>query len=307
MATILLTGGTGFIGRHFCTEATALGYHVIVLTRHLQRAQIVLPASVELIADLSHLETHRQIDMVVNLAGEPLGDKRWSESRKALFFTSRVDFTDKLYQFFFERQQVPDVVVSGSAIGYYGHSEDALDEDGEFVDGFSHQLCYQWEASARQFESLGSRVCLLRTGIVLGHQGALAKMLPAFKLGLGGSLGDGRQFMSWIHIHDMVRVIVHCIQDSSVVGAVNATAPNPVRNRDFARILGAVLRRPTVLPMPAWLVNLLFGQMGVELLLQGQRVLPKKLSNTGFEFTYQQLHPALENIASTNGIMNKNS
>lgn len=307
MQTILLTGGTGFIGSHFCMAAVAQGHQVIVLTRNIKKARVTMPAAVRFISDLSQIEADQKIDAIVNLAGESLGDKRWSESRKALFFSSRVDFTDKLYRFFAARQQVPKVVVSGSAVGYYGPSEEAVDETSDVVDGFSHQLCGQWENSAHQFESLGSRVCLLRTGIVLGRQGALSKMLPPFRLGLGGPVGDGHQFMSWIHIEDMVRVIKFCIDNNTIVGAINATAPHPERNKDFSRILGGVLRRPASLPMPSWMIKLLFGQMGVELLLQGQQVIPKKLTQTGFEFIYQRLPPALENIVGSEFANDKNS
>jgi hypothetical protein len=218
-----------------------------------------------------------------------------------VFIASRVETTDALYRFFVTREKPPKVVINGSAIGYYGGGngdDQQITEDGDATDSFSHQLCTQWEQSARQFESLGSRVCYLRTGIVLGQQGALQKMLPAFWLALGGPMGDGTQWMSWIHIDDMVNLMVYCIEQEGVNGPVNATAPFPVRNRDFSKTLGAVLNRPAVITLPKKIVTLLFGEMAQELLLQGKCVIPKKLNDMGFEFKYTQLKYALDDLLS---------
>ena len=187
-------------------------------------------------------------------------------------------------------------MISGSAIGYYGPGEQAVDETTAPVDGFSHQLCRTWENSARRFEALGCRICYLRTGIVLGEEGALARMLPAFKLGLGGPIGNGLQWMSWIHINDMVELIVHCINNPEIAGAINATAPNPVTNQEFSATLAGLLERPNFFRMPAFMIKLLFGEMGEELLLQGQKVLPAKALNSRFKFQFSNLKGALSNI-----------
>ena len=296
MTSILVTGGSGFIGRHFCQAADQLGFQLYVLTRNPEAAAQRLPKSVQLISRLSELSVDYVPDIVLNLAGEPLANGRWTHRRKQKFYDSRVNTTDSLFDFFASREKPPKLVISGSAIGYYGPGEQAVDETGGIVDGFSHQLCRTWENSARRFESLGCRVCYLRTGIVLGEEGALARMMPAFKLGLGGPIGSGKQWMSWIHIDDMVAIIFHCINNPQIQGAVNATTPNPVTNRDFSATLATVLKRPNYLAMPAVMVKILFGEMGVELLLQGQKVVPAKVLGTSFEFKYANLKAALKNI-----------
>jgi uncharacterized protein (TIGR01777 family) len=296
MTSILVTGGSGFIGRHFCEAATQLGMQLCVLTRDPESTARKLPDSVQLVSRLSELSADYAPEVVLNLAGEPLADGRWTHRRKQKFYDSRINTTDSLYDFFANRKTAPKLLISGSAIGYYGPGEQAVDESGGVVDGFSHQLCRTWENSAKRFESLGCRICYLRTGIVLGEEGALARMLPAFKLGLGGPIGSGKQWMSWIHIEDMVAIILHCINNPEIQGAVNATAPNPVINRDFSATLAAALKRPNYLAMPAIIVKILFGEMGEELLLQGQRVVPTKMLGSRFEFEYVNLKAALKNI-----------
>lgn len=296
MNSIFLTGGSGFIGQHFCNHAEKLGFQLCVLTRKPDAAAARLPVSVRLITQLNELEDDYAPDIIVNLAGEPLAAGRWTRRRKQRFYESRVTLTDQLYDFFAAREHRPKVMISGSAIGYYGPGNQPVDENSSAVDGFSHQLCHAWEQSAKRFETLGCRVCYLRTGIVLGEEGALARMLPPFKMALGGPIGSGRQGMSWIHVDDMVAVIAHCINNPEMVGAVNSTAPNPVSNAQFSAALGSVLKRPAVLPMPAFMVKILFGEMGEELLLQGQYVLPNKLLATEFTFQYPDLENALEAV-----------
>lgn len=298
MTSILITGGSGFIGQHFCNYADQLGFQLCVVTRNPEAAAARLPASVRLIQGLSELEEDYAPEVIVNLAGEPLAAGRWTQRRKQRFYDSRINITDRLYDFFARRSHKPSVVISGSAIGYYGPSDKPVDECSAAVDGFSHQLCKTWEQSAKRFETLGSRVCYLRTGIVLGEEGALARMLPPFKMALGGPIGSGKQGMSWIHIDDMVGVILHCINNPKISGPVNATAPNSVSNAQFSASLGVALHRPAVLPMPAFMVKLLFGEMGEELLLQGQYVLPNKLLANDYPFQYPDLDKALQQIVA---------
>jgi uncharacterized protein (TIGR01777 family) len=298
MQTVLVTGGSGFIGRHFCRAASQFGWHLIVLSRSPAKAKMVLPEAVQIVSNLNQIAADESIDVVVNLAGEPLAESRWTDGKKEKFYASRSGLTDSLYSFFRERELAPATLVSGSAIGYYGSGSDPKHEESAVVDGFSHQLCNSWEKSANQFQSLGTRVCTLRTGIVLGDQGALAKMLLPFKCGLGGPIGDGRQMMSWIHITDMVNVLLHCIADTGLSGPINATAPNPVDNKTFVKALGKTLHRPVALPMPGFMVRLLFGEMGVELLLQGQCVIPQKLQQNGFRFEFPSLPQALDDLLS---------
>lgn len=294
----LVTGGSGFIGSHYCRSALAAGDQLTVLTRQPERTAKLLPSTkaLTLISSLAELDGMAPFDRLVNLAGEPLADGRWGKARKAAFYASRVELTRQLVDRFVELGHAPSAVVSGSAIGYYGHGSEPLGEDGSPSDGFSHQLCHAWEQAALGFEDLGARVVLLRTGIVLGEQGALVKMLPAFKLALGGPIGSGQQWMSWVHIDDMVGLIEHALAQSDLRGALNATAPNPVVNSDFSRALGAALRRPARLQMPALAVKLLFGEMGVELLLNGQNIVPAKALESGYQFAYPELGSALQSL-----------
>jgi hypothetical protein len=271
-------------------------WSIIVLSRSIQSARKVLPTKTRFIGDLNEIEPGIQIDAVLNLAGEPLAEGRWTEARKLSIYESRVDFTTLLFQFFRNRGQVPNVLLAGSAIGFYGPGSESIDESGSWNDGFSHRLCAAWEQSALQFEDLGTRVCLIRTGIVLGELGALAKMLTPFKLGLGGPIGQGHQYMSWIHIKDMIGILQFCLSDLSLKGPINATSPNAVTNKDFSRILASVLKRPAVIPLPEMMVKVLFGEMGTELLLQGQRIYPRRILKAGFEYQYSDLRLALSDI-----------
>lgn len=269
-----------------------------MLSRNSSVAATTLPATVKIIENLNQLGG-KPIDILVNLTGEPIADKRWSKKRKLQIVESRINTTQGLYDFFKSQGRAPQTVISGSAIGYYGGgtaNNQKVTENGAIEQNFSHNLCSAWEQTAQQFEALGSRVCLLRTGIVLGPQGALKKLLPVFKFGLGGPIASGQQWMSWVHLDDMVDIIIYCIQHVNLRGAVNATAPKPVTNREFAKILGGVLNRPAIAPMPAAIVKLIFGQMGKELMLDGQRVIPDKLHQQGFKFKYSELQAALIQI-----------
>lgn len=296
MKTILVTGGSGFIGRNLCKRLVDKFEQLIVLSRNPVEAAKVLPNSVKIISDLTQI--NQPVDILVNLAGEPIADKRWSEKRKAAISQSRIYNTQLLFEHFKASDTSPSVVISGSAVGYYGGglaNNQSVTENGAVEPNFSSKLCADWENAAQLFDQLGSRVCLLRTGIVLGEQGALSKLLPAFRLGLGGPIATGKQWMPWIHIEDMVEIIIYAIQND-IDGPINCTAPQPVTNREFAKTLGKVLKRPAVAPMPAPMVKLLFGQMGDELMVQGQSVIPQKLQQKGFQFKYSQLESALVEI-----------
>lgn len=296
MKTILVTGGSGFIGRNLCKRLVDKLEQLIVLSRNPVEAAKVLPNSVKIISDLTQI--NQPVDILVNLAGEPIADKRWSEKRKAAISQSRIHNTQLLFEHFKASDTSPSVVISGSAVGYYGGglaNNQSVTENGAVEPNFSSKLCADWENAAQLFDQLGSRVCLLRTGIVLGEQGALSKLLPAFRLGLGGPIATGKQWMPWIHIEDMVEIIIYAIQND-IDGPINCTAPQPVTNREFAKTLGKVLKRPAVVPMPAPMVKLLFGQMGDELMVQGQSVIPQKLQQKGFQFKYSQLESALVEI-----------
>ncbi|MDO7085614.1 TIGR01777 family oxidoreductase [Pseudocolwellia sp. AS88] len=308
---ILITGGTGFIGTKLCSVLHKQHHRLVVVTRHPEKAKSAAKVnvvsdesskgSVKFISSLQKIKKEEVFDAVINLAGEPIADKRWSNVRKQEILNSRLDTTSSLIEYFNETEHKPKLFISGSAIGYYGiaESNESIDEYGSGDNSFSSELCQQWEALAVEAETLGIRTCLLRTGVVLGKNGgALSKMLPPFKLGLGGKIGSGKQWMSWIHLDDLVGIILHCIVNEEVKGAINGTAPEPKTNADFSQSLGKALNRPTVLPMPAFVIKLLMGNMGEELLLAGKKIIPAKALATGYVFKYPKLDAALVDIVS---------
>ncbi len=291
---ILITGGTGFIGSVLCSRLLEDQHHLVVLSRHPETLQ----SPVQGIGSLSDLTDAMIFDAVINLAGEPIVEKRWSDGQKQRILRSRLDTTQALIAYFTRIEPKPKVFISGSAIGYYGtgRTNESIDETGVGDDSFSSQICRQWETIAIQAQPLGIRTCLLRTGIVLGNGGALGKMLGPFKLGAGGRMGDGTQWMSWIHINDLIGIILHCIEHDGIQGPVNGTSPHPVTNQQFTEALGKVLNRPTFFSMPGVVIKLLMGQMGEELLLTGKKILPKKIQEAGYTFVYENLEQALADV-----------
>lgn len=291
---VLITGGSGFIGRALCAALAERGHRVHVLTRDPHAAAQRLGRDVVL---ARRLDDVGPVDAVVNLQGENLGAGRWTATRRAAFVRSRVDSTRELVAWIARQEARPRVLVNGSAIGWYGdRGDEVLGEDAAPGDDFSARLCRDWEAAAQAAEALGLRVARLRIGVVLDRSGgALAQMLPAFRLGAGGPVGSGRQWWSWITRHDLVRMIVWLLEHPEARGAFNATAPEPLRQADFARALGAALHRPARLPMPAWTLRLMFGEMA-SLLLGSQRVLPRAAQDAGFTFEHPRLAPALETL-----------
>jgi len=291
---ILITGGTGFIGSALCSRLLEDQHHLVVLSRHPEK----IKSPVQGIGSLDHLTDDIVFDAVINLAGEPIVDKRWSDRQKQRILSSRMDTTKALITYFARIDRKPDVFISGSAIGYYGigKTNEPIDETGSGDDSFSSQICREWETIALEAEPLGIRTCLLRTGIVLGKGGALGKMLGPFKLGGGGKIGQGTQWMSWIHINDLIGIIRHCLEQGEVQGPVNGTAPNPVTNQQFTKALGKVLNRPTFFSMPAVAIKFAMGQMGEELLLTGKRILPIKIQDAGYTFLYENLEEALADV-----------
>ncbi|WP_088329010.1 TIGR01777 family oxidoreductase [Lacimicrobium sp. SS2-24] len=294
---ILMTGGTGLIGSRLLSRFPE-SHKITVLTRNLAEAQMALGRRATWLSSLKSLSNLDEFDAVINLAGEPIADKRWTTNQKEKICHSRWDITQKLVDLCQAGTQPPKVFISGSAIGYYGRQGDEIISEyhQHCHDEFSHRLCKKWEETALQAESDMTRVCLLRTGIVLSRRGgALVKMLPPFKLGLGGPMGNGKQYMSWIHISDMVAAIEFLLEQPDCQGAYNLTAPNPVTNAEFSKTLASALHRPCLFPMPAFVAKLLFGEMS-DLLLYGQRVLPKRLQEAGFSFQHQHLNEALQSL-----------
>lgn len=293
---ILITGGTGFIGSALCARLLENDANKIVI---LSRYPDKVKPPIQAISDLNALKQTDRFDVVINLVGEPIANKRWSEKQKHQIVQSRIDTTEQLISYFKRAATKPKLFISGSAIGYYGISptDNEIEETAQGDKSFSSTLCQKWETVALQAETLGIRTCLLRTGIVLGaNGGALSKMLLPFKMYLGGIIGHGKQWMSWIHIDDLIGIILYCISHDNLKGAINGTAPHPVTNQQFTKTLGAVLKRPTLLPMPAIVVKLLMGKMGEELLLSGKKIMPKKVLDAGYTFKYKTLTEALTNI-----------
>lgn len=291
---VLITGATGFIGKALVPSLLEKGYKPLILTRRPKVAKQLFGQGCQVIVDLNQIKPQVKIVGVINLAGAPI-DKRWSKRYKKKLMESRIGTTQALIDCMQRLEEKPEWMISGSAIGFYGASGDqALTEASSAHPGFTHTLCQDWESVALQAQKLGTRVCLLRTGVVLGaHGGALKRMLTPFKLGLGGRIGSGLQWFSWIALEDMVRIILFLIETPKIQGAVNATAPYPVCNKEFTKALGSVLKRPTLFPMPGWVVKLLFGEMGIQLLLKGQKVMPQVLLSHGFEFKYPKVKEAL--------------
>ncbi|MBV0932265.1 TIGR01777 family oxidoreductase [Marinobacterium weihaiense] len=289
---VLITGGSGFIGQALTHALTARGDQVVVLSRSPDR--VPTHTGMVCVADLK--EVQGQVDAVVNLAGAPIVDKRWTDARKQLLRDSRIETTRRLVDWIEQREQRPSVLVSGSAIGFYGsHLDEVLTESASVEAGFPHELCRDWEQSAMDAVKLGVRVCLIRTGVVLGRGGALSKMLPAFKLGLGGPIGSGAQWMSWIHRDDEVGAIIYLLDNPSLQGPFNLTAPEPVTNEVFSKTLGKVLGRPAFMRVPAVVMKVMLGEAS-ELLVEGQRVVPANLNTAGYTFRYPQLEPALKQV-----------
>lgn len=292
---VLVTGGTGFIGQRLCPRLAADGHEVVVLTR---RQDAKLPAGVSRgVTDLGELEA-TEFEGVVNLAGAPIADARWTKARKRLLMGSRIDTTAALVAWMCAPAKPPRSLISASAVGYYGEQgEGVVTEDTPPAGGFAHELCAAWEREAMKAGSCGVRVCLVRLGVVLDRDGgALARMLPAFRLGLGGRLGSGRQFFPWIHREDIVSMFQWLLENDGAVGAYNASAPDPVTNAEFTAALGAALGRPAILPVPAAALRLMLGELADELLLVSERMVPKRLLDEGFRFSYPQIGQALAAI-----------
>lgn len=293
---ILITGGTGLIGRHLVARLLARGDRVSVVSRNVEAARERLGSQVSIWSGLDQQRDLNGIDAVINLAGEPIAAKRWTPQHKQLLCESRWQITERLASLINASSAPPAVLISGSATGYYGDSGEAvLTEEDEGHDEFTHQLCQRWETLALAAASDRTRVCLLRTGVVLAKQGgALAQMKKPFMLGVGGPLGSGRQYMPWIHIDDMLEGILWLL-DHNLSGPFNMVSPYAVRNEQFAATLGKAMHRPSLVRTPAMAIRLLMGESAV-LVLGGQHVLPRRLEASGFHFRWYDLQTALADV-----------
>ena len=295
---ILLTGGTGLIGRQLCQHWLAQGHRLTVWSRHPDQVARRCGEQVAGVASLQ--EVSGPVDAVINLAGAPIADRPWTHKRKALLWSSRISLTETLLAWLETLAQKPAVLISGSAVGWYGDGgeRELTEASGPVQDDFPSQLCIAWEETAQRAEALGIRVVLVRTGLVLAAQGGfLSRLLLPFKLGLGGPIGNGRQWMPWVHIKDQIALIDFLLHKDDASGPYNACAPHPVRNREFARTLGQALHRPAFMPMPAFVLKVGLGELS-GLLLGGQKALPERLLAAGFTFQFTELRAALDDVSS---------
>lgn len=297
----LITGGTGFIGRLLVAALLANKQHVTVLTRQPRQAQAGFPETVRCIAQMSELPPDQKIDVIINLAGARILGSRWSAARKQLLSDSRVGLTRSVVHWVARADHKPRLLLSTSAIGYYGvqpqGDDTLLTEDSPPQAIFMSQLCQQWEAAAQQAGAEGVRVACMRLGFVLGRQGSLPAMMLPVKLGLAGALGSGQQWLSWIHVQDVLRGMAFLCSNAELpAGAFNFTAPEPVHQKQFMQIAASVLKRPCFMPaLPGLPVKLLLGEQA-DLLLEGQRVVPARLQALGFRFSFPDPRSALKDL-----------
>ena len=295
---LVITGASGFIGTALTSRLLENGHAMTLLTRSAPRDSSTAtkrwlhwtpgsPGGWEAVIDGA--------DGIINLAGEPIAAKRWTQRQKNEIRDSRLSTTNSLVGAIGKAKKKPGFLLNASAVGYYGpRGDETITEEAPAGNDFLSRICREWEAEAQKAESFGVRVIRLRTGIVLGRGGgALAKMVPPFKFFVGGPLGSGTQWMSWIHMDDEVGLMLHLIENPQAAGPFNATAPNPVRMKEFCQILGKVMGRPCWAPVPAFALRLLLGELG-DMLLTGQRVIPAAAQRLGYEFRYPNLYEALK-------------
>jgi uncharacterized protein len=301
MARVLVSGASGPIGKALLPTLRANGAHITRLVRNSAQPtysdEQTIPWHPEQPLSADALSG---FDAVIHLAGESIVG-RWTEPKKSKIRDSRVIGTRNLAQSLAQAKHRPQIFLCSSAIGYYGNrGDEPLTEESAPGSGFLAEVCQEWEAATHPAAEAGIRTVAIRTGVVLSREGgALAKMLPAFKMGVGGKIGDGRQWMSWIDVQDLVGAIHHILKSDLLYGPVNMVAPRPVTNAEFTQTLASVLSRPAVFPMPAFAVKLLFGEMGETVLLGSQRVEPTQLVSSGYPFRFRDLRASLQNTLKT--------
>jgi uncharacterized protein (TIGR01777 family) len=291
---VLVTGGTGFIGTALSERLLAAGVEVTVLTRDRARALDHFSGRVRAVERFEEIDDGQEPEVIVNLAGKNLGAERWSDKVKRELIASRVDTTQSVVDYIVVASPRPWLLISGSAVGYYGaRGDELIDEQEPAGTEYQSRLCARWEQAALRAERFGVRVCISRTGVVLGRGGgALSGLLPQFRKGLGAVAGSGRQWVSWIQMQDLNDLFVRFMRDDSLQGAFNNTAPNPVTNREFATSIGKAAGRPVLLRAPGWSIRLAMGEMA-RLYLTGQRVVPERHLQAGFRYRYPDIESAL--------------
>lgn len=299
MANVLVTGGTGFIGSRVCDALHHKGDAVYVLSRNPTRAENKLPslkAAYGWNPETEKLPTEAtsNINAIIHLAGETIAG-RWNAEKKRKIRDSRILSTQNLVASLADIDPKPDTLICASAIGYYGgNNNESFTEASPAGTDYLAEVCAEWEVEAQKASELGIRVVMIRIGLVLGLGGGLLQqVLPPFKMGFGGILGNGKQWMSWIHIDDVVGIVLHALESSQIHGALNATAPTPVRNTEFTKTLGAVLKRPTLFPVPIFGLKLMMGEFA-DFIVLSQNVIPERTEASGYEFYYRTLESALD-------------
>lgn len=299
--TIVITGATGFVGKKLCLELFLKGYQLRILCRSIENAKqtIALPADFILwngSEDLSS-QLFEGTHAIIHLAGEPIAGGRWTKKQKEKILISRTESTQKICEAVKKCKAPPQVMIGASAIGIYGNVKDqTLSESAPVGSGFLAEVCKKWEHS---YQGFNGRLVMLRTGVVLGHGGALSKMLLPFRLGAGGKLANGQQWMSWIHLDDLVNLYIFALENDSLTGAINAVSPNTIKNSEFTKKLSHALGMPAIIPVPAFILKLIFGEMS-NVLLDSQRVSSEKALKYNFNFKYSDLDSALKAILSPN-------
>jgi uncharacterized protein len=297
---IVITGATGFIGRNICSKLIARGDEITIFTRSVEKAKKIIPGASKYIAwDYSLNDWYDEIsgkDAVINLAGESLLSKRWSEEHKNEVRDSRINSTRALVEAIQLSAERPKTFISASAVGFYGDSESEVDELSQKGKGFLAELVNDWEKEAAKVEELNVRRVCIRIGIVLDeNDGALAKMILPFRLFVGGPLGSGKQWMPWIHVDDLVNIFLFALDNEQVEGIINGVSPNPVRMNDFAKSIGKVMNRPAIFKVPEFVLKLILGEAS-KTIITGANVFPGKAIRLGYKFNYSDLEKALEEI-----------
>ena len=298
---ILVVGATGFVGKTLLPLLAEKGHKIIVLTRDTKTAQVRLPVACKIIEwEKGFLHNEEGIEVVINLCGENVASGFWTKKRKQNIYDSRVVSTRTLIEFFRKNTNPIKTWISASAIGIYENSI-VPNESSPSGQGFLAKVCKDWEEETFKIKNLNIRAVIFRIGVVLGFDGgAMDKMLPLFKLGLGGNIGDGNQWMSWIHVRDLAGLIVEAIDNTSYEGPINAVSPNPVTNRDFTFTLAKILRRPAILPVPVWVLKKLFGEMS-QIIIASQKVSSALVKKLNYKFIYPKIRGALKNIGDQTG------
>ncbi len=303
MATIIITGGTGLVGRFLSKKLKDKGYSVAILGRASQKVAEITTYTWDIYKNEIEKEAIEKADYIIHLAGANISESKWTAKRKKLIIDSRVKSAQLIFEKLKENTKQVKAFISASAIGYYGtiSTDKIFSETDAPANDFLGETCRQWEQSADRFEELGIRVVKIRTGVVLAkHGGALAKMITPIKLGIGSAIGNGRQYLPWIHIEDLCDIYIKAIEDTQMNGAYNAVAPDHKTNRDFTETLAHVLRKPLWFPnIPAIVMKIIFGKMSV-MLLKGSRVSSEKITNAGYKFKFPNLKGALVNLLVEN-------